>query len=314
MIRVGKEPGALRLLPDGHTLLCTNLGDHTLSVIDLRSRRETARIRLTVTTEDSEGRPTYGYISGLAVDDETGRVWAVSTKGQIFLVDLSARSSKTLFQDPAHRFSSAAWDTRRHRLLVAAEERTIYAYAGGELTHLFDTALPAIMLRREGARLCCVSCDLNESAVGLLDLATGEFVFEHILETGIATDVATGPAGRIWVADAGERRLLELSPRGAILVVRNTDRWLHVVDTDGSRVLVAQCGTPPTPILEYESTHGRFPGLPVREYPVPEEISAILALPGGEVAVALPEANVVRIIGAEEARPFSGFEEEWMVP
>ena len=118
-IQVGESPEFLLLAPDGRTLLCLNTGDHSLSWIDLRSRRETARLRLPFTPK-GEGERAYGHLSGFKVDAETGTIWVVSNVGQIFSIDPETRAATTRFSDHDYEFSALAWDPRKHRLLVGA--------------------------------------------------------------------------------------------------------------------------------------------------------------------------------------------------
>ncbi len=67
-IRVGAGPSDLLVVDDGRTLVCKNVEEHALSIIDLSARREVARIRLPVSERGKDGVAPGGWVAGRAED------------------------------------------------------------------------------------------------------------------------------------------------------------------------------------------------------------------------------------------------------
>lgn len=308
----------------GRTLVCKNIGGHSLSLIDLATRRETARIRLPVTERDPDGAPTFGYLTGLAEDPATGTLWAVSNKGQVFAVDLRAREATTRHTDAAYEYLAVAWDPDRKRLVISAQEAdtqegTLLAFASGYLERIATTSMPVWQMHRRGSTLYYVSSKdaivdggAGDSAVGAFDLASDRLVFDHLLEEGIAEDLAVLPDGHVLVADSGMDRLLEYSAKGTLRITRETlDYGLDTVHAVGRRMVVMTRGTPIRPVLEYRCTDGGVSPSPMQEFRIEEgEVGGIVALPGGGLAVSLYRENRVLLLGEDQGRPFSGFPEK----
>ncbi|MHC4550691.1 MAG: YncE family protein [Planctomycetota bacterium] len=312
-VPVGESPEFLLLAPGGHELLCLNTGDHSLSWIDLRSRRETARLRLPFAPK-GEGDRAYGHLSGFKVDLETGTIWVVSNVGHIFSIDPETRAATTRFRDYDYEFSALAWDPRRHRLLVGTYGGMIYEFSKGRLNSIVERYMVISGMRRHGSLLFYMAGrgavfgegDFD-SAIGVLDLRTDKLLFEPMLERGVVSDLAVSDDGRVWAADFGTERLLEFSTKCELRATRTIPDYLPTdVETAGDRLLVAQGGTPIQPVLEYRRAAGGMPTSPVLEFPLPGgSLSAILPLPGGGVAVALGHPDRVLLLGADRARPYS---------
>jgi hypothetical protein len=312
-IQVGESPEFLLLAPGGRELLCLNTGDHSLSWIDLRSRRETARLRLPFTPK-GDGERAYGHLSGFKVEAETGTIWVVSNVGHIFSIDPETRAATTRFSDYDYEFSALAWDPRRRRLLVGTYGGVICEFSEGRLNSIVERDMVISRMRRHGSLLFYMAIRgavLGEgnfdSAIGALDLRTDKLLFEPSLERGVVSDLAVSDDDRVWVADFGTERMLEFSTRCELRATRTIPDYLPTdVETAGDRLLVAQGGTPIQPVLEYRRAAGGIPTSPVLEFPLPRgSLSAIMPLPGGGVAVALGHPDRVLLLGADQARPYS---------
>jgi hypothetical protein len=314
-VSVGSCPEEVLLLLSGDTLLVRCTGDHTISIIGLTSRRETRRIRFPVTEFDSNGEETYGYLSGMAVDEKRQRGWAVSTEGQVFSFDLPDGPPEFVETGCDRPFSDVEWDPVTQRLLLAAdEEGWIGAYDGSSVVRIAESAMPVVgRIRVRGSRLYYCSTmsgvvgeGVKCTAVGRVALSGSGGSVERVLERGFAMDIWAGPGDDLCILDWGAGRLLHLT---GDLETRSSCRIPHggadFVVADARRVLVGSGATPVSPVLEYRITDGEISRDPVREYPIPAAAGGLAILPDGGIAVAVggEEDGRVCFLDAKDGRP-----------
>jgi hypothetical protein len=337
-IELGKSLGDLELFAGTSRLLATDPYENSVSIVDLVLWREVARVPLPVPERDAEGELTHAYVDGTTVDEENGRIWAVSTEGQIFTIDLETFAVKTLFSDPDLSFEDAAWDGARNRLIVAGVSRekmetSLFSFSDDRLKriaeskHMSPDFSPGVLEIRGSELLFLAGVSTiwgegrEESAVGTLDLRTDTLVTFQFLPEGIATDLALGPQGRNWVADFGKGRLLVFSPDWREAVERPMSSFWERrgaafrptnVDVDATRAVVAMVGKPPDPILEYAIEGGFVSDLPVREYDLSEhgDLGDVILLSDGRICASFCEPGRIVLFDESVARPFSGFGED----
>ena len=327
-IPVGAGPSDLLLVDDGRTLVCKNVGEHALSIIDLAARREVGRIRLPVSERGKDRRATEGYLTGLAEDPASRTLWAVSNEGQVFVIDLRDRSASTRYTSPydgdvTADFLAAAWDPDRARLLISAQESdeergVLLAFASDRLQVIAETTMPIWNMQRRGSTLYFVSSKPGvvgegafDSAVGAIDLRSDHTVFESELAAGFAECLVILPDERLLLADSGMDRLLEYSTSGALRITREMgDRSPAVMHAGAHRVAIMEQGQPVRPVLIYQMTDVGLSPSPVKEFPIHEgELGGVVTLPGGGLAVSLYRENAVLLLGGEQAKRFRGFHE-----
>jgi hypothetical protein len=306
--------------------------------VDLEAGREVARVRIPVTERDAAGELTHGYPSDTAVDESGGRIWVVTTEGQILTIDLGTHAVESRFADPDLSFLNAVWDSPRSRLILAGEnfeeaESGFYAFSAGRLTRIAREArlgqeFAARVLAIRGSELRFLAqADViegegsDDSGVGTLNLETDEVVAYRLLPEGSAQDLAIGPDGRNWVVDDGRCRLLVFSadwkqvaqrPMSGSLDREGTLYAPTLVDADATRAVVAGEGQPPKPILEYAVDGALVSDLPVREYDATRhgELGDVILLPDGRLCAAFRDPGRLVFLDAGDARPFPGFDRE----
>jgi len=318
-IAVGESPNKLRLTADGTRLLV--LTAETISVIDLRTCQETARISPPVRLVDGDGSPTYGYLSGFDLDNATDTLWVVSSEGQIFTVNLQSREYETVFEDNSLFINDVVWDESRRRAILATAGRTIYAYANGTLDAIARARFPEVVrVKIQGSLLYFISSvevlwgrGKRVTSVGSLDLKRDVVLHEKVLDTGTAHDLIVVGDRRVWVTDSGYDRLLEFGPDMQVRSTRPTpDFSPYRIASNCTRALVVQLGTPLTPVLEYHVSRGRLTDFPIREYPAGKGSPwSAIPLPGGGIAAVLDDPDIVVLIHGKDGRPFSGFSTDY---
>jgi hypothetical protein len=320
-ISVGRCPDYPTPCSRGIVLL--NIEDRSVSVVDLPAGKEAARIPL----------PTGAWLTGLAVDDGGDRAFVVTADGQVFAIDLEALEMTRVFEDQRLYFSAAAWDAPRRRLLLAVgekgqrrkeppEQESIHALVEGRLVKLVSPPIgPQLMLAR-GDRLwcaglahCVLGAGIRASGLGVVDLATDTLLRHELFPEGGASDLALGPAGRLWAVNDDMGQLLGFTPDLDEGPVRNLfDFWVDEsfeypgqVEVDATRVLVST--TSSERVVVYERRDTFLSDHPVREYRL-EDLGPLLGmclLEDGRVAVTVMEKNAVIILNRRDAHPFTGF-------
>ncbi len=137
-IPVGAGPSDLLVVDDGRTLVRKSVKEHALSIIDLSARREVARVRLPVA---GKGRKPNRGLSQLGSRRTEPTLWAVSSEGQIFTVDLATgqpRQGSCGDGSVATDLLAVARDQDRARLLIGAQEGAeergaLLAFSSGRL-------------------------------------------------------------------------------------------------------------------------------------------------------------------------------------
>lgn len=319
-IPVGSTPVALAAALDGHIVVSVNISG-TLSVIDVHSHREVARL-------DVPLKASHDRLVDVAVDSRGTHAWAISNGGEIFSADLESRRVRLRFRSPeALPLSAVAWDEERKRVLVGDRNGGIHALHGETLDPIFSSADQAIMdIRVRRSVLYFLSAggpDVGEgiSGFGAVDLAADRLVFEHVLEGMFVTTLSVA-GNRVWVAEMEKDRLLEFTVHGRLVATRNLSSiafgpdgrvlgenggrrlpefQVDLVAASRERVIVASGETSARLVLEYPATAGDFPTLPVAQYEIPDSCIALCLLGKWGFAVALTK-NVM-LIGHSEARP-----------
>ena len=83
-------PDQLVASADGRTLLAWTQGeDPHLYILDVPGRRAIRAVPLPVRRVGSDGNPTSGYVSLVALDDAGKTAWAATTEGEVFRIDLA---------------------------------------------------------------------------------------------------------------------------------------------------------------------------------------------------------------------------------
>ena len=131
-IPVGDSPSDLLLLDDRKTLACKDIGEHSLSLIDLVSRKEVARVRLpvlerNVSEQEGVALPSEAYLTGMAEDPRRRALWVASNEGQLFELNRDTNQVTTRYTceaigDEVSEFLALSWDAERKRLLIGASK------------------------------------------------------------------------------------------------------------------------------------------------------------------------------------------------
>ena len=317
-LAVGAGPGGLATSSNGETLVAWNLGDHTLSFIDLRSRTETARIAVPVRVRDADGEPTEGYVSAVAVHE--GRAWAATTEGQLFRIDPVTSQVVALIDGAPTAFSGMVRDPIRDRVVLSTEAGEVLAFNGHEMSRIAKLPLGIVRMKLSGETIHVAARSeavfgegANDSLVASVDLEHDRIQGQVLLESGTAEDLTVTSDGRILVADWGSDRILEFGEGWNRLASRSTPGFSpYRIEAFGSRVLVASSGSGVSRIVEYDLAGGALSEEPRAEYPLPAgEVTDLVILAEGWFAVALGDRDCVLLLHRSQARPFRGFHLGW---
>ncbi|MEM8883282.1 MAG: hypothetical protein AAGD14_04370 [Planctomycetota bacterium] len=313
-VDVGELPQELAAGLRGGRIACVNVGDHSISVIDVQRGREHIRIKLPVAEVDASGQETFDTISGACVDPGRSIVWAATTGGDLFAIDVATRRVRVALTDRGLSFSALTWDPFRREVLLATDDGTIGRARNGELVEVHRASRRVSRLGWMGERLVFVTIEdaiigsgYFQSSVGCYDLRTRTLVFEHAFERGIAVDAVASTNDRLWVADSGNAQLHQFDALGNRRLSLDLGEFLPdrlVVSQE--RLLVSDRFQ--GRVLEFQLAGARMGTEPTGEYRIGSHgASAMLLMPDDVLAITVGQAGSVLLVRPSEAAPFTGY-------
>ena len=202
-VATGRAPHEVAVTPDGARAFTANMGDHTLSVIDVGAREEVQRIDLA----------PYTGPHGLAMAAD-GQTLYVTVEGSQAVIEVNAQTGEVVR-------SIETGQEGTHMVILTPDEETLYAAnLGSGTTSVIDLAGDGQVTKTldtgEGTEGIAVTPDGEEvwvtarsGSVAVIDTETNEIV---------ATQPVEGTPIRVEITPDGERALVSCLEAGEVVV------------------------------------------------------------------------------------------------